>query len=111
MTPLLLKPAFETNLYTQAEAAYVSVLSKLRFDTVEMLEMIHAGALGHSFFAKASAYQSSGGNKKRISRLTTEMASLQSSLPTTFGSSIFLRVDEMRLDLFKVLIIGPAGYL
>lgn len=87
--------------------AYVSVLSKLRFDTVEMLEMIKAGTITHSYASRLSSGVVP--NRKRLSLLTSEMASLQSSLPVTFGSSIFIRVDETRLDLFKVLIIGPAG--
>ena len=36
-----------------------------------------------------------------------EMSSLGSSLPCNLSSSVFVRVDEDRMDLMKALIIGP----
>jgi hypothetical protein len=82
-------------------------MSKLRFETVEIFEMIQFGDVAHSFYNEARAVTAV--NKKRLTRLTSEMASLQASLPISFGSSIFIRVDESRLDMLKALIIGPAG--
>ena len=38
----------------------------------------------------------------RARRLAQEIASLSTSLPLSFSSSVFLRCDENRLDLMKV---------
>ena len=34
---------------------------------------------------------------------------LTMNLPVAWDSSVFLRVDEARVDVIKVLIIGPEG--
>lgn len=34
---------------------------------------------------------------------------LTTNLPVSWGSSIFLRVDETRVDIIKALITGPEG--
>ena len=48
------------------------------------------------------------GNPKRMRRLAQEAITLSVSLPLTSSSSVFLRACEERLDVFKVLITGPA---
>ena len=40
----------------------------------------------------------------RARRLAQEIASLSTSLPLSFSSSVFLRCDENRLDLMKVIL-------
>lgn len=41
--------------------------------------------------------------------LTFQLAVLTTNLPVAWDSSIFLRVDESRVDVIKALIIGPEG--
>ena len=38
----------------------------------------------------------------RAHRLAQEMSTLSTSLPVSSGSSVFVRVDEERLDIMKV---------
>lgn len=40
---------------------------------------------------------------------TLQLAVLTTNLPVAWNSSIFLRVDETRVDIIKVLITGPEG--
>ncbi len=40
---------------------------------------------------------------------TVQLAVLTTNLPVAWDSSIFLRVDETRVDIIKALIIGPEG--
>ena len=42
----------------------------------------------------------------RARRLAQEVASLTTSLPLSFSSSVFIRCDENRLDLMKVSRLG-----
>jgi len=44
-----------------------------------------------------------------LSRHTFQLAVLTTNLPVSWGSSVFLRVDENRVDIIKALIIGPEG--
>ena len=44
----------------------------------------------------------------RARRLAQEVATLATSLPLSPSSSVFVRCDEERLDVMKVLITGPS---
>ncbi|KZO91353.1 hypothetical protein CALVIDRAFT_521696 [Calocera viscosa TUFC12733] len=46
---------------------------------------------------------------KRSLAIAKELAVLSTNLPVNWNSSIFLRVDETRVDVIKGLIIGPEG--
>jgi len=46
---------------------------------------------------------------KRSLAIAKELAILTTNLPVSWGSSIFLRVDETRVDVIKALITGPEG--
>jgi len=46
---------------------------------------------------------------KRSLAIAKELAVLSTNLPVNWNSSIFLRVDETRVDVLKALIIGPEG--
>lgn len=39
----------------------------------------------------------------------SQLAILTTNLPVSWGSSIFLKVDETRVDIIKALITGPEG--
>jgi ubiquitin-protein ligase len=93
----------------------VAALKPLCFNAIALVELIQSHAAAHAF-AKSALSTSAGGGasvvgsaKKRLMRLASEVSSLQSSLPVEFGSSLFARADETRLDILKVLIVGPAG--
>uniref|UniRef100_A0A0N5B3Y3 UBIQUITIN_CONJUGAT_2 domain-containing protein n=1 Tax=Strongyloides papillosus TaxID=174720 RepID=A0A0N5B3Y3_STREA len=54
--------------------------------------------------------QNGGGqtaSRTRMRRIAQEMLTLKNSLPLTFGSSIFIKTCEERLDVLKALITGP----
>lgn len=46
---------------------------------------------------------------KRSLAIAKELAILTTSLPVAWHSSVFLRVDEARVDVLKAMIIGPEG--
>jgi len=46
---------------------------------------------------------------KRALAIAKELAVLTTNLPIAWNSSIFLRVDEGRVDIIKALITGPEG--
>lgn len=46
---------------------------------------------------------------KRSLAIAKELAMLTTNLPVSWHSSIFLRVDESRVDCLKAMIIGPEG--
>ncbi|KAG6814198.1 hypothetical protein H0H92_000875 [Tricholoma furcatifolium] len=46
---------------------------------------------------------------KRSLAIAKELAILSTNLPIAWDSSIFLRVDETRVDVIKALITGPEG--
>ncbi|KAI0638576.1 ubiquitin conjugating enzyme family protein [Trametes polyzona] len=46
---------------------------------------------------------------KRSLAIAKELAVLTTNLPVAWNSSIFLRVDESRVDVIKALITGPEG--
>ncbi|XP_062579414.1 baculoviral IAP repeat-containing protein 6-like [Saccostrea cucullata] len=47
-------------------------------------------------------------NASRTRRLAQEATTLSTSLPLSAGSSVFVRCDEERLDIMKVMITGPS---
>lgn len=56
--------------------------------------------------ARAAGEQS---HPSRVKRLAQEAATLATSLPLSYSSSVFVRCDADRLDIMKVLITGPEG--
>jgi hypothetical protein len=46
---------------------------------------------------------------KRSLAIARELAVLTTNLPVAWDSSVFLRVDESRVDVIKALITGPEG--
>lgn len=73
---------------------YRKTLSPLRFDFCESLQ-------GHSFSKHPQS------TKLNMRTLFQELVAFKSALPVEFGSSIFVRAVEGRLDLLRALIIGP----
>lgn len=44
-----------------------------------------------------------------IEPFSRKLAVLTTNLPVAWNSSVFLRVDETRVDVIKALITGPEG--
>jgi len=55
------------------------------------------------------ATESINASGPKIKRLIQEVGSLSNGLPLYLDSSIFLRVDEERIDVMQALIVGPEG--
>ncbi|KAF0299310.1 Baculoviral IAP repeat-containing protein 6 [Amphibalanus amphitrite] len=90
---------------------YLETMKPLQFDTHEMIvENPNGGTrfvVSHHF---ESTMRAAGerSHPARMKRLAQETVTLSTSLPLSFSSSVFVRVDLGRLDLMKVLITAPA---
>ena len=91
---------------TEAALAYVKALKPLRFEAIDLLDLVTSGAASHAFASNATSATGrvvQGSAKQRLARLASEVSQLSASLPIEHGSSIFVRCDEERLDVLKVL--------
>jgi ubiquitin-protein ligase len=90
---------------TEAErTAYADAMRDLQFETVSGLAELS------SFRAEATKVLATGGGRAdMMRRVATEVASLSSSLPLYWSSTIVLRVDEDRYDFLQAMITGPDG--
>ncbi|KAM3606446.1 uncharacterized protein V6R79_016382 [Siganus canaliculatus] len=93
------------------EEKYVAAMKKLQFDTFEMVSEDEDGKLMfkvnyHYMSQVKNASDSNSAARSR--RLAQEAVTLSTSLPLSSSSSVFVRCDEERLDIMKVLITGPA---
>ena len=80
---------------------YKKVMKDVQIDTCEFTM---SGASSHAF---ASAFSKAGTpSASIIFRVAQELSSLSTSLPLDFSSGIFLRTDDDRPTLMKVLITG-----
>ncbi len=77
---------------------YQSSLGPLRFDTVDSMT-------NHYFLNKVPTAPSTLNTRQ----LFKEMTAYRTALPVEYGSSLFVRVVNNRLDLLRVLITGPDG--
>ncbi|XP_054979504.1 baculoviral IAP repeat-containing protein 6 isoform X9 [Sorex araneus] len=93
------------------EEKYVAVMKKLQFDTFEMVSEDADGKLGFkvNYHYMSQVKNANDANSAaRARRLAQEAVTLSTSLPLSSSSSVFVRCDEERLDIMKVLITGPA---
>jgi len=103
----------ETEAETQE--AYIDWATKVRFEycdlTIPPSEQEGKDAQVHyKFHYDAEArIMSNQDIPKRSLAIAKELAVLTTNLPIAWNSSIFLRVDEARVDVIKALIIGPEG--
>jgi len=77
---------------------YRATLGPLRFSACEAMA-------NHSFAAHRQS------NKPSMRALFQELSSYKNALPVEWGSSIFVRALESRVDVLRALIIGPEGRL
>ncbi|KAJ8418302.1 hypothetical protein AAFF_G00140110 [Aldrovandia affinis] len=93
------------------EEKYVAAMKKLQFDTFEMVSEDDDGKLVFkvNYHYMSQVKNASDANSAaRARRLAQEAVTLSTSLPLSSSSSVFVRCDEERLDIMKVLITGPA---
>lgn len=93
------------------EEKYVAAMKKLQFDTFEMVSEDEDGKLMFkvNYHYMSQVKNASDTNSAaRSRRLAQEAVTLSTSLPLSSCSSVFVRCDEERLDIMKVLITGPA---
>ena len=84
----------------------MSVMKELQFDTYEMLREEGRGLkfiVAHHYESNVKA-AGAVNNVARTRRLAQEAVTLSTSLPLAYSSSVFVRCDEDRLDVMKVLI-------
>ncbi|XP_065681736.1 uncharacterized protein LOC100214758 isoform X1 [Hydra vulgaris] len=110
----LVVDTFESNNGRSNEQLYVAAMSQLQFDTYEIVTEKEDGTLQFNVpFYYASTVRSTvsatndSWNSSRARRLAQEVATLSTSLPLSYSSTVFLRCDNERLDVMKVLITGP----
>ncbi|XP_061083476.1 baculoviral IAP repeat-containing protein 6 isoform X4 [Conger conger] len=93
------------------EEKYVAAMKKLQFDTFEMVSEDEDGKLVFkvNYHYMSQVKNANDANSAaRARRLAQEAVTLSTSLPLSSSSSVFVRCDEERLDIMKVLITGPA---
>ncbi|KAH9496163.1 Baculoviral IAP repeat-containing protein 6, partial [Bulinus truncatus] len=92
------------------EDQYIAAMKALQFDTYEMVteegKMLKFN-VSHHYETNVKALGTVT-NVARTRRLAQEAVTLSTSLPLAFSSSVFVRCDEDRLDVMKVLITGPS---
>ncbi|TKS85128.1 Baculoviral IAP repeat-containing protein 6 [Collichthys lucidus] len=93
------------------EEKYVAAMKKLQFDTFEMVSEDEDGKVMFKVNYHYMSQVKNGSDTNsaaRSRRLAQEAVTLSTSLPLSSSSSVFVRCDEERLDIMKVLITGPA---
>lgn len=91
--------------------AYMDWATRVRF---EYCDLSLEGGSGEAINYK-TAYNGEGRMlsnadlPKRSLAIAKELAVLTTNLPVAWDSSVFLRVDESRVDIIKALITGPEG--
>lgn len=86
-----------TQMNDDKHLTYVKTLDPMKFDIIKF---------GQNFVIKL---ESGTASKQTIKRLAKEYASLSNSLPIYYGSSIFVKVNELDNRMIKVLITGPQN--
>ncbi|KAI0717965.1 ubiquitin conjugating enzyme family protein [Fomitopsis betulina] len=99
--------------------AYVEWANRVRFEYCDlMIPLSEAPGQGNNddesphfkfFYNNEARMLANADIPKRSLAIAKELAVLTTNLPVDWNSSIFLRVDESRVDVIKVLITGPEG--
>lgn len=98
--------------------AYVDWATQVRFEYCDLTvprEEDKKGAIEESlphykfYYNSEARMLATSDIPKRSLAIAKELAVLTTNLPVAWDSSVFLRVDENRVDIIKALIIGPEG--
>ncbi|KAH9854945.1 ubiquitin conjugating enzyme family protein [Lenzites betulinus] len=100
-----------------AMEAYVKWANRVRFEYCDLTVAPSTNAVGeedmtphYKFYYNNEARMLANSDiPKRSLAIAKELAVLTTNLPVAWNSSIFLRVDETRVDVIKALITGPEG--
>ncbi|CAK1550991.1 unnamed protein product [Leptosia nina] len=93
------------------EARYIELMRTMQFETFEMIAEEPDGGFRFTVPYHFEATVRAAGERThpaRMKRLAQEAATLATSLPLSYSSSVFVRTDTDRLDVMKVLITGPS---
>ena len=85
--------------------AYRTLLQSLRFDYMSIKDP-NTSSFSHHY---ASYINDTTPSQDKMVRLAQELADLSTALPIEHTNSIFVRVDESRVDVMKAVIMGAAG--
>lgn len=87
-----------------ASDIYINTLKPFQFATIDMKS---GDSYSHHYanFLQSEPKMVSS----KVLRLAQEANSLATSLPISLESSVFVRMDEERMDAVKALITGPTG--
>lgn len=97
------------------EKAYVEWASRVRFEYCDLTippaqDAPEDEPPHYKFYYNTEARMLANSDIPRRSlAIAKELAVLTTNLPVAWNSSIFLRVDETRVDVIKALITGPEG--
>ncbi|XP_069360568.1 baculoviral IAP repeat-containing protein 6 isoform X2 [Maniola hyperantus] len=93
------------------EARYIDLMRTMQFETFEMMAESADGGFRFTVPYHFEGTVRAAGERAhpaRMKRLAQEAATLATSLPLSYSSSVFVRTDTDRLDVMKVLITGPS---
>lgn len=94
------------NQQSSLEIIYKNSLKPLQFGETSMLD--ENGEYNHYYKQRIRGEEMIASSSK-VKRLIQEVGSLSNGLPLYLDSSVFLRVDEDRIDIMRALITGPEG--
>ncbi|KAF8165369.1 hypothetical protein B0H34DRAFT_780271 [Crassisporium funariophilum] len=96
-----------------AQRAYMDWATRARFEYCDLTTPVvdEADPTPHFkfFYDNEARILANSDIPRRSLAIAKELAILTTNLPVSWGSSIFLRVDETRVDVIKALITGPEG--
>jgi hypothetical protein len=109
-----------TNNKQELEKAYIEWAMRVRFEYCDLsvpepvgesdADKQEEGVQNWKFcFSREARALSQADLPRRSVSIAKELAVLTTNLPVSWNSSIFLQVDETRVDIIKALIIGPEG--
>ncbi|OWR46977.1 survivin-1 [Danaus plexippus plexippus] len=93
------------------EQRYIHLMRTMQFEPFEMMCECPEGGFRFTVpYHFESTVRAAGerAHPARMKRLAQEAATLATSLPLSYSSSVFVRTDADRLDVMKVLITGPS---
>ncbi|CAK1583351.1 unnamed protein product [Parnassius mnemosyne] len=93
------------------EARYIHLMRTMQFETFEMIAECPEKGFRFTVPYHFEGMVRAAGERAhpaRMKRLAQEAATLATSLPLSYSSSVFVRTDTDRLDVMKVLITGPS---
>lgn len=94
--------------YCSAHPADVKWATEQRFKWCDLHNPADESQYLH-YFQDSAAKLAGLDLPRRSVAIAKELSLLAQNIPSSWGASIFLRVDETRVDILKALIIGPPG--